>query len=273
MSGEVDSIVAAALASAEPKPINPGQRYLVLDPTGGHDVIEPAADKYLDAPRRALGTSVVYDVDSMGFLWTKHASAHSELFADDKAFTITGVLNADEGSTGNPGFRDHRVEFRSVLTPAWVAWALLDGKMLSQADFAEHIEDRVIDIVSPTGAEMLDLAQHFEATTKVDFESADRLGDGQRRLVYKETVQAKAGQTGEIVIPEKFTVGLQPFEGGDAYRITARLRYRISGGNLQLGYKFERPEDVLRTAFTDRMTAVSEATGQTVLRGVAPATR
>ena len=165
------------------------------------------------------------------------------------------------------------MSFISVLTPAWKAWAKLDGRMLAQSDFAEHLEDRSIDIVDPTAAEMLDIAQSFEATTKVDFESAERIGDGQRKLLYKETVTAKAGQSGEIVIPEKFAVGLQPFEGGEAYRVVARLRYRIVGSNLQIGYKFERPEDVLREAFTDRMVAVAEATGQTVLRGAAPGAR
>jgi hypothetical protein len=44
---------------------------------------------------------------------------------------------------------------------------------------------------------------------------------------------------------------VQPFEGASAFRMTARLRYRISAGGLRIGYKLDRPEDVLREAFDD----------------------
>lgn len=278
MSGEVQSIVDVTLASAEPTELDPAVRYAFVVPGGDGEagdvrVIDPAADKFLDAPRRVVGTSTVYDVESLGYLWDKHAVPTSELFADDKTHTITAVLNADLGAGSAAGFRDHRVVFQSVLTPAWATWIALDGKMLDQQAFAEHIEDRAIDVVRPTGAEMLELATTFEATTKMDFKEATNLGSGQKALRYEETVQARSGQTGQIEIPTTFEVALQPFEGGDAYKLTARFRYRINGGRLSLGFKFERPEDVLRQAFTDRMDAVSEATSQTVLRGAAPAAR
>lgn len=274
MSGEVQSIVDVTLASAEPTPLDPAQRYAVVVPDGGSvKTIDPAADHLLEAPRRAAGISTVYDVESLGYLWDKHAVPTSELFADDKAHTITAVLNADLGAGLAAGFRDHRVVFQSILTPAWNTWMALDGKMLDQQVFAEHIEDRSVDVVRPTGAEMLELASTFEATTRMEFKEATNLGSGQKQLRYEETVQARSGQTGTIEIPTTFDVALQPFEGGDAYKVVARFRYRINGGKLALGFKFERPEDVLRKAFTDRMDAVAEATSQTVLRGAAPGPR
>lgn len=274
MSSDAQAIVDVTLASAAPTPLEEGARYAVVVPDGGEvRVIDPVEDKHLSAPRRVVGTSTVYDVESLKFLWDKHAVATSELFADDKSHTITAVLNADVGAGEAAGFRDHRVVFQSMLTPAWRVWLALDGQMVDQHTFAEHIEDRSVDVIEPTAAQMLELASTFEATTKVEFKEATNLGSGQKALRYEETVAARAGQTGEVTIPTTFVVALQPFEGGDAYRLTARFRYRISGGRLALGFKFERPEDVLRQAFTDRMDAVGEATGQTVLRGAAPAAR
>jgi hypothetical protein len=53
-------------------------------------------------------------------------------------------------------------------------------------------------------------------------------------------------------------LGLAPFVGEDAYRISARLRYRIRGGDLLLGYRLDRPADVLR----DAVDGIADRLGQ-----------
>jgi len=103
---------------------------------------------------------------------------------------------------------------------------------------------------------MLELAQSFQAKTKVDFESAQQLANGRRSLQFKETVDARAGQKGEIEIPAEFKLALKPFVGTDPYAVTARFRYRINGGNLLIGYKLNRPADVQRSAFGDIVDAI-----------------
>lgn len=271
---DAQAIVDIALEAAIPNLLEPEQRYAVVVPDGGAvSVIEPQADKHLLAPRRKSGTAQVLDVDGLAFLWDKQALVESELYADPQRFTITAVLNADQGAGDTPGFRDHRIELQCRHTPAWLAWAGFDGRLRAQQEFAEFIEDRAIDVVRPTGGEMLELAQSFEASTNVDFKSVQIVSSGQRALQYEETTSARAGQKGEIAIPATFDLALVPFEGSPAYKVTARFRYRIHGGNLLLGYKLERPEDVLREAFNDVRTAASEACDRPVLLGTPPAAR
>lgn len=270
---DLQAVVDAGIAAAEPVALADGRTAFALPAAGKVTIVEPINEKHLDNPRRATGTSKVLEVDALAFLWEKHSTGTSEIFADPKGFTIDAILNADAGAGEVAGHRDHRVVLELVTTDAWKAWARYDGQLIDQQTFAEFIEERISDIAEPSGADMLELAQSFEATVKADFKQAALLGSGERKFVFEETVAAKAGQRGELTIPSEFVVALQPFEASDAYRITARFRYRLRDGHLLLGYKLDRPEDVQRSAFKDVVTAVGEACGYTPLVGTAPAPR
>jgi uncharacterized protein YfdQ (DUF2303 family) len=175
------------------------------------------------------------------------------------------VVNGHEAEAA--GWSDHRATLRLRHTPEWKRWIERDGKIEGQTKFAEHIEDCLADIVEPEAAVMLELAQHFQAAVKVNFRSAKQLSDGQRQLVYEETVEAKAGQRGEIVIPGSFVVGVAPFEGSVGYKLNARLRYRLSDGQLLIGYVLDRPDKVIRAAFDDVLAEVETATGLQAFAG------
>ena len=177
------------------------------------------------------------------------------------AAKITGVLNAHENTDGTvPGARheDHRVEYAVLLTDAWKAWREHDGKLLDQETLAEHFETRSIDIVQPSAADMLELAQSFHATTSASFESSKLLSSGQRQFEHRENIDATAGKKGQLTIPGSFDLALKPFEGADPFKVTARFRYRITNGVLRIGYKLDRPEDVLRQAFLTVVENVEE---------------
>jgi uncharacterized protein YfdQ (DUF2303 family) len=114
---------------------------------------------------------------------------------------------------------------------------------------------------------MLELAKSFQATKGVTFRSDKRLDNGQVQVLYEETIEAKAGQRGEMTVPPVFVLALQPFEGSDTYRVQARLRYRISDGTLTIGYVLDRPEDVIRAAFDDVLAEIETTTELTAYRG------
>ena len=114
---------------------------------------------------------------------------------------------------------------------------------------------------------MLELAQHFRANTAVKFESSKRLANGQTKLEYREDIEAKAGTKGDITIPERISLALQPYEGGPAYNVPARFRYRIAGGELALGVILDRPRDILREAFAEVVDRVAKDAGVDIWHG------
>lgn len=279
MSGDAQTIVDTATRAAVPAPLDDAEArfYSLVVPAGGQLQVvdlEQHADRYRDRPRRKTGTYTVHDAPSFVAYLNKHALPETEVWADTTRAGLVAVINAHEGCNApvgengpEAGWGDHRLNLNLKPTDAWTAWTQHDGKLLDQNTFAEHIETRVIDIVRPTGADMLELAQTFQATIGVSFESSKLLSSGQRQLEYRESVDAKAGRRGQLEIPKDFEIGLSPFEGAPAYKVTARFRYRITDGVLRVGYRLDRPTDVLREAFLDVVDHVATGINAPIYRG------
>ncbi len=261
----LQAVIDTALRSAEPAELATGRVYAWLTPGGGVQKIDLTGDDYRDTPARKSGITTLRDVGSFLAYHAKHSDDATEVYADAEALTITSVLDAHTGDTARWG--RHRAVLALRTTKAWTEWLASSGRLMDQETFANFLEDHLPDLLEPDAATMLEIAQSIQAATKANFQSGTRLTSGERRLVYTEETTAKAGQRGELTIPETFVIGLKPFEGADGYRLTARFRYRINGGNLQLGYKLERPEDVQQSAFADVLAAVTAAVEQPVMNG------
>ncbi len=226
----------------------------MLAPAGAeHHVVdlEEHLDKFRPWPRRWTGTFHAHTGDAFINYMTKHCLAETELWADIERRSVTAVINAHGGPGGDPGWGDHRLELKLQHTPAWQAWTKFDGQWLPQVQFAELLEERLQDVVEPDGATLTEVARSFRATKSVAFESDHVLSSGQVQLGYREEIDAKAGRAGNVDVPEKFTLGLAPFEGGKPYAVLARLRFDIAGGTLRIKYVLDRPAEVVRTAFDE----------------------
>lgn len=275
---DTGEIIAAAMAAARPTTFGDNELATYIVPEGAKvETVDVAyyLDRYREHPRRKVGNFKVQDAQSFIAYLAKHGVTDSEVWADSVGAQIVGVINAHEGVDGPvgpdgplAGWGDHRVTYAVQTTTAWDAWAERDGQLMDQSTFAELIEDRAIDIIDPSAADMLELAQTFQATIGVKFESSKLLSSGERQLEYREQVEAKAGRAGQLVIPKAFKLALRPFEGAEVYGISARFRYRMADGALRVGYRLERPDDVLREAFEGVVKQVEDAVEQPVFRGV-----
>ncbi|MFF0143557.1 DUF2303 family protein [Streptomyces sp. NPDC005227] len=257
-------IVDTALRSAQSVILEPGKVHAFNTPAGVKtiDLTGPEHTGKLD---RKAGTTTVRDSESFLAYWVKHHDADSEVYADAERLTITAVLDAN--TTSAPRFGAHRLHLALRETTTWQQWTRQDGQLMDQETFAEFLEDHVPELLEPVGADMLEIAQSFQAASKVDFQSAQRLNSGQRQFQYVETTTAKAGQKGQLTVPETFVIGLVPFEGSEGYKLTVRLRYRIGQDKLRLGYKLDRPDEIRKTAFADVVKAVGEQIDTAVMNG------
>lgn len=264
----IAAVIDLATSAAGPVELDEGKVFAVAVPAGAEvKIIDRDRDEYRDRPRHKAGTFTFATADSLIAYLYKHELPDTELWADIDAATITAVIDA-HGSVV-PGWARHRAILKLQHTPAWKAWSSLDGKMLSQVEFAEFIEQRTIDFQSPSGATVLELAQSFQASSTGSFESSKRLASGETTLEYREEINATAGTKRQLTIPDHFDLALVPFEGGAAYKVKAAFRYRIAGGNLRLGFQIERPEDVLRDAFESVIQVIEDSadTGAPIFRG------
>jgi uncharacterized protein YfdQ (DUF2303 family) len=262
---DLQAVIDTAVRTTQPAELEPGKFYAFRTPDGIRQ-IDLTGDEHKTAPARKRGTTTVRDAASFATFWAKHSDDASEVYADADRLSVTAVLNADSPAAADWG--DHRLILSLRETDAWKQWAANDGKLLPQEQYAEFVEDHLPQILKPAAAEMLEIAQSINGTVKAEFTSGTRLATGQRQLSYVETVTAKAGQKGTLVIPETFTVGLVPFEGlTEGYQITARLRYRIEGDRLRIGYKLDQPGNAHAKAFQDIVSTVAEQIDTPILNG------
>jgi uncharacterized protein YfdQ (DUF2303 family) len=227
---------------------------------------------YLPAPVMRRGDVQVHAAVSFAGYINRFKSNDSVIFADQVAQAFTGVLDYHrEGATGTAGWARHRVTLKLQPTEAWLEWTGQDKKAMTQADFATWIEERIPDIASPDGADIVTMARNLEARKDVAFKSHIRTDNGSHIFAYSEMVQGSA-RDGSLTIPADFTLALIPFLGADTYQVTARFRYRLNGSQLALSYELVRIKDVLEKAFADeREDIVSTVEDVTMFNGPAPA--
>lgn len=233
-----------------------GEVYLVRDGDGGLRVED--TDDYAERPRHTAARRVVTDAESFVRYVNRHGLDGTEVYAHTNSSSVVAIIDSHEGHTGEPGWQKHTLTLALEHSKPWLAWTNADGNLMEQSEFADFLEDRWSDVIDPEPARMIDIATTFQAKTKVDFDSGVRLDSGDVKLTYTEETAAKAGQKGDIEIPKKIQLVLRPYIGGPQYSIWANFRYRLRGGNVLMGFKLERPENVLEAAFADIVTEIRD---------------
>lgn len=233
----------------------------------GERVVAYSHEQYADEPNRPRGSAFVRDAASFTTLLAMSEHSGSVIFADEKRARLDAVINFHD-------WRDHRIGLTLEPSEQFTRWTRASGQFYSQTDFAELIEDGLAEIVSPDAADMLELAQTFQATKSLQFESGTRIASGAVRFRYLEEIDAKAGRAGELDVPSTFVLRLPVWRGGALVEFQASLRYRIGREGLRLGWKIAGLDDILRIAFESAVASVREqlddAAEHTLVYGPAP---
>lgn len=235
------------------------------------------------APVRREGTATVTTLASFIALIDRHKDEESAIFGetawpDPK---LTAVLNYD--SEGVPArFGDHRIVYEFPLTDEFKAWIDSNAKPMPQDVFAYFIEEHAAELAAPmdaergeyerlfgetfaTPSELLMLSRHLEVHVNAKAKQGIRLQTGERQV---EFVEEHVNSKGEAVtIPGIFMVSVPAFVDGDSVRIPARLRYRISGGEIKWFYQLYRWQFFLREQVQHDLRDAADKTGLPAFEG------
>jgi uncharacterized protein YfdQ (DUF2303 family) len=270
-AGDAATIVEAATRAAEPTKLDGTELYSVV-PAGGGQAQILDLERFLHWPRSVRGTYKPATVESFSNYVKRHQDVdHTTIWVHPTIGHVEAVLN--DSANDDPNWGDHRAVLDLIVTDEWKFWTGRDGQLTGQEEFAEHVEDGVRQIVEPEAATMLEIAQSIHATTNASFRSATRLADGEIQVAYDEEIQASAGHKGELSIPREFILAIAPFVGEEPYRLTARLRYRVGGGNLRIGYKLDQPDEVVRDALKRIADGLAEEFVRVYMGTPAPSAR
>lgn len=216
-------------------------------------------EEHLQAPTRKKGCAKFYGVQSFIDYVNEQKSDNSRIYAPTNMQFIA-VFNHHAQAPELPGWGDFRAELNLKPTPDWLAWNGSNGKGMTQRQFADFIELNADAITEPVGAEVLDMVRFFQATSTVEFKSAEQEKSGNIHLEYVQTSSTKAGQKGTAELPREITVYLQPYEGGPSAFIVARLSYAIDGGQLRLCYQLVNVAQYLDRLGKDIAATIEKST-------------
>jgi uncharacterized protein YfdQ (DUF2303 family) len=226
-------------------------------------------ERFCASPSRIRALVKFYEAGSFCRYVKDFKTAATRLFGDRTALDLTAILDYHE-PPASPSWASHRAHLALRKTENWDRWIGQHGRQMNQVQFATFLEDNLVDIASPDGASLLELAKNLDIKKAAAFTSAIRLDNGQTQFQYVEDVQGNS-QKGAMTIPGLFVLGLAPLEGVEPYRVDARLRYRMNDGKLAIWYDLLRPGDYLKAAFESVVLFVEKQTETQVLLGTAPA--
>lgn len=273
--GDASAIITAAQAlgavSAKPITISPSwgnERQVVALPEGY--VLQ---DLPKQSPHRAINLTML---DFASFVTAVKRFEREETLVSFQPEGARGgkfvaVLDyqeptkADEFAEANPCAE--RVTWPLSVPADTRAWLEIDGKGLGQVAFAEFLEDNAGAIVSPDQGDVVEVARTLVAKNNVDWKSGVRLQDGNVQLAYVETTEAKAGQKGDLDIPETIVVALELWAGAPVVNVKARLRYRFADGKLTFVVRFLGMDRLYRAEIEKQIEALAEKLGRPVLLG------
>ena len=258
--------IAKELSDASHAPRDPNEArtgthkpYIVHKSGNGSEVVT-SLESLLGNPTRKRGEYKFADANSFTTYVKKHQSEGTELYGSLE----NGFFKAtfDDHSKEVAGWCEHRAYYTCLTSAEWKTWEGNSGTNMSQAQFAQFIEDNLPDIIEPSGADMLEISRSLEAKTDVKFKSSIRLSDGSREFNFEEKTE---GSSGKLKVPEIFKIAIPVFTGGAPYMLEARLRFRIREGALSMWYELVRPhktfEDAVKTAWDE----IAKATEMTIL--------
>lgn len=257
-------------------------------PTGKRiESLKPILDSFLDAPVRREGRAALRTLDAFVAHANRFKDEHSALFAEPNQSQprITSVIDYHApGATGRARWGKHRGMYDFPLSEQWQAWKQIDGKQLETIVFAEFLENRVEDVVDPSGlqqdgptrllADKLGLALASPSSVMAasrglsihvshDVQEHRVLETGEVTLNFTEKHEPK----GATKVPAAFAIAIPVFQSGALFHVAVRLRYRVQGSRISWICSLYRTDRVFDQAFTEACTKAQKETALPLFYG------
>lgn len=280
---QTQTVADLAIASiGEPQIIKTqdGREFLVT-PHNMHSADVTPADK-LDVfmPRFVAQHVKLQTVGSLIDYVNRFKNSDTVLFANIQSNTIQAIIDyhrmpganlsadAKGGGTTDASARlnRHIATLTLPYSAEWETWNALSDKLTSHRAFASFLEENQIDVISPPGADLLELCRDLQVINNVSFSSSVRQGDYNKIAFAKDS---DASAKGEVQLPNTITLSIPVYFGEQAVAVQAFIRRKIEEGSLTLGYRLTRVENIRQGEFHRIVDDVKSAVDCETLYGSA----
>lgn len=228
-------------------------------------------ERFADAPRRIRQLTTHETPKSFTDYVTDFEGIGTRVFASLAEKKIEARIDYHgAGGAGQPSWVDHRAVYPAAFDPAFAAWHCVQGQFMEQRQFADFLEDRAEDALAPEPADLMEVAQKFEAIRNVDFKTVVNVATNERQFRYDE----KDSVGGAVTCPRMISLSTPIFYGCPKVVWGARMAYKIDGGSLLFKVVIHRMQELLDAEFGRLVNAISlDMPGVPIHRGTANGAR
>jgi len=295
---EAQAIIDEVTKHAEPALLTVGKddddrpvQVLVTNTEAGQQIydITRLVDQFRERPRFRVGRTNLTDIDSFIAHVCNNSRLESIIFAnrDLSNASLTAIYDYHQSTVtddGEPGMCVDIATYSFPFSEEYRKWLEHNGKPMLQGQFAEFLEDRIIDIfpaeeltdsltvfASKLGAdyaspqEIMEVSRGLTLRAEQTVRQATKTSSGEVEIVFHE--EHKSGSGEKLKVPNLFLIGIPIFDSGEGYRIPVRLRYRLTEGRVRWHYEIYQLERFVRDAIDEACRKVSSETGLSLLFG------
>lgn len=271
MPNDAETIQALAIQAA-------GTIQSVQMPDGRQFIIHPAGFVHKDVslpqnvkpplPTYIKEVVTVQTAASLVDYIERFKTDNTVVFADIDSDMIEAVIDYhSDGSVKAPvaGITSHRASLELKKSQAWSIWNHASGSMARQAEFAKFIEENSEDILSPAGADLLEMVLDLEKTKNI------RVVRKMRTAGSDDGASDHSIDTGGTELPSIFHLMIPVYFGEAPVAVKAFTRDALSNDKIiTIGIKLARTEMIRQGEFLRISKAIADATGVTMIAGSIP---
>jgi uncharacterized protein YfdQ (DUF2303 family) len=272
MTTEADSVSAltkladGAVAVSDVIKFDDGRQFLARRNDFTLEQITPKNAAKVYAPQIITQRVLLTDAGSISHYMNRFKNDSSLLFADIGKNVIHGVVDyhgrADIGGKVDPQHTAHHAILTLQYSKEWQTWTGQNERLLKHVDFAAFLEENAFDVVSPAGADLLELCRDLQVRSDVHFSSSVRMGD-RVSLTFSKDEDATTKQ--DMSLPTEFLLSIPVYFNEPAVAVRCFMRRKIDDGELLLGFKMIRAENIRQQDF---QRIVGEVEANTTLDAV-----
>lgn len=249
------------------------------------DGLDRLFEPYRLHPTRKSGTAIAQTFESFCDLVNRHSTGNSAIFAniDWRKPTLTAIVDYHEAANGGKAdFGKHRIHYAFPLSEEWKKWVEKDGQAMKQNEFAWFLEDRIVEVSSPTdqdralyedqfntkialASQLVELSRGLTVRVDAVVKATTVLQSGEGQISFEESHKGDDGKP--LKVPGLFMLYISPFFMGDKVRIPVRLRYRPVDGKVVWFYQIYRPDEFITQHIRDTLFDAAQKTGLPIYSG------
>ncbi len=248
----------------------------------------PFLEAQREFPKRIRGRARLAAPESFIDHVLRFKTEATAIFADVLTEKPKLLARYDYHEPGKAAWQEHTAQYDFPISPEWKAWVAHDGptNIMSMEAFAFFLEQRVIDVLHPTGVNdklvnqiaellqiewaspqaLLQLSKSLHINTDSKISEVTDIQGGKKNFSFVEVDTDAAGKP--LQLPGGFLIRVSVFDGSTPWVIPVLLRYRKQpGGKASFFYEIYRRDMHVLESMRETCTNIQEKTGVQLFYG------